>query len=214
MRSTSRSILSGFVVLEGIDGAGTTTQLHRLEARLASRSIPHWTSFEPSDLPTGLFVRRVLSGEVSVTPATLARLYAADRNEHLNGKGGALERIGRGELVVFDRYLFSSLAYQGMSCGRGLPEALNAEYPLPELLLYFDLDVDVAMSRVARRNSRDIFETHEIQRRVRIAYEETLATFAESGMIIQRIDAGASLGEVSRQVDEAMDRVTARLHGG
>ena len=213
MRFPAREILKGFIVLEGVDGSGTTTQLHRIESRLSRLAIPHWTSFEPSDLPTGRFVRRVLSGEVAAEPGTLARLFAADRNEHVFGKEGVLERLGRGELVFFDRYLFSSLAYQGMACGRELPDLLNAAFPLPELLLYFDVDVKISMSRVAQRPGRDIFEVEAFQERVRGAYEDILADFEGSGMRTLRIDAAAPLEEVSRRVDEAVDGVLGAAHG-
>ena len=211
MKDQERGVLLGFVVLEGIDGTGTTTQLRRLGADLARRGLPAWTSFEPTELPTGTFVRRVLSGEVSALPGTIARLFAADRHEHLFGRGGALEHLDRGELVVFDRYLFSSLAYQGMDCGMELPMRLNADFPLPELLLFFDLDVETAMSRVAKRPGRDIYETHEALERVRGAYLKAMARFQDSAMRIQRIDAALPLDEVSRLVDSALEPIVARM---
>ncbi|HUX39361.1 MAG TPA: dTMP kinase [Rectinemataceae bacterium] len=211
MKDQERSVLQGFVVLEGIDGTGTTTQLRRLEAVFARRGIPAWTSFEPTELPTGAFVRRVLSGEVPALPGTIARLFAADRHEHLFGQGGAIERLERGELVVFDRYLFSSLAYQGMDCGMELPMLLNADFPLPELLLFFDLDVDTAMSRVAKRPGRDIYETHEALEKVREAYARAMAPFQASSMRIHRIDAALPLDEVSKVVDSALEPIVARM---
>jgi len=214
MQNEERQVLAGFAVLEGIDGAGTTTQLRLIEARLAERGLPHWTSFEPSDLPTGTIVREALSGRLPVEPGTLAHLFAADRHEHLHGREGALARLERGELVVFDRYLFSSLAYQGMTCGPALPALLNAAFPLPELLIYFDLDVERAMGRVARRPDRDIFEVHEFQERVRKAYEEVLAGFSGSRMRLLRIDASAPLPEVSRRVGEAVDALVEARRAG
>jgi dTMP kinase len=214
MFTPEREIIPGFIVLEGIDGTGTTTQLKRIETRLEKLGVPHWTSFEPTDLPTGTFLRQVLSGEVPAEPATIARLFSADRNEHLYGKGGAMERLGRGELVVFDRYLFSSLAYQGMDCGLELPAGLNAAFPLPGLLVYFDLGVEVAMTRVARRPGRDIYETHAALERVRSAYIEVLAAFADSGMRIVHVDASAPLDEVSRVIDALVEGVLAGLAAG
>lgn len=211
MQGSERRLLESFVVLEGIDGTGTTTQLKRIGDAMERRGRPCWASFEPTDRPTGALVRRVLSGEVPALPGTIARLFAADRHEHLYAPDGALARLGRGELVVFDRYLFSSLAYQGMDCGLELPMKLNEGFPLPELLLYFDLDVETAMSRVARRPGRDIYETHEALERVRRAYEEALRPFLDSGMRIVRIDASRPLVEVSRLVDEALDPVVAKL---
>lgn len=214
MSQPSRFCLPGFVVLEGIDGSGTTTQLRRLEARFAAEGIPAWSSFEPTDSPIGSFLRRVLAGEIPASPGTIARLFAADRNEHLEGRGGALERLRRGELVVFDRYLFSSLAYQGMDCGLELPLRLNEDFPLPELLLFFDLEVETAMARVARRPGRDIYESHAALERVRKAYAEALVPFEGSGMRVVRIDAALPLEEVSAAVDAALEPLldTQRKH--
>ena len=215
MNTPERAILEGFVVLEGIDGSGTTTQLRRIGEETAKRNIASWTSFEPTDLPIGQFVRRVLSGEVGALPGTIARLFAADRHEHIFGANGALEHLRRGELVIFDRYFFSSLAYQGMDCGFELPLELNAEFPLPELLLFFDLDVDIAMERVAQRPGRDIYETHAALEKVRAAYEEAIRPFEKSGMRIIRIDAARPITEVSRIVDEELDPIIEkkRKHG-
>jgi dTMP kinase len=211
MDHSERKVLEGFVVLEGIDGSGTTTQLKRIGQEANRLGIPAWISFEPTDLPTGRFLRRVLSGEVPALPGTIARLFAADRHEHIFGTNGALEHLRSGELVVFDRYFFSSLAYQGMDCGIALPFELNAAFPLPELLLYFDLDVDTALDRVGKRPGRDIYETHGALERVRAAYEEAIRPFENSGMRIVRIDASRPLEEVSRMIDEELAPLVDRM---
>lgn len=199
--------LKRFVVLEGVDGAGTTTQLRRLGEALGRAGVPHWTTCEPTGMPTGRLVRQVLKGEVDARPETLARLYSADRHEHLYGPGGVLERLGRGEAVISDRYLFSSLAYQGMTCGPELPRLLNGGFPLPELLLYFDLDTEVSMARVETRAERDIFEHRAFQERVRGAYEEVLAEYSGSPLRIARIDASLPVEEVFGAVAAAVGSV-------
>jgi dTMP kinase len=204
MEGNSRPILRRFVVFEGLDGAGTTTQLHLLDARLAKDGIAHWVTSEPSPLPTGRLVRQVLKGEVDARPETLARLFSADRHEHLYGPHGIVERLGRGELVVSDRYILSSLAYQGVSCGPDLPHMLNAAFPLPELLVFFDIQTRIAMDRLASRSEREIFETHPVQEQVQAAYEESLSEFAGSGMKIVRIDASKSVAEVTKAISEAV----------
>ena len=204
MDGISRPVLRHFVVFEGLDGAGTTTQLKRLEKTLARTDIPHWLTYEPSSLPSGRLVRRILKGELEARPETLARLFSADRHEHLYGKGGIVERLGQGELVVSDRYIFSSLSYQGVSCGPELPRLLNAAFPLPELLIFFDLPASLAMERVETRAEREIFETRTIQEKVRGAYNEALAEFSESGMRLLRIDASKSVDEVTSVINQAI----------
>jgi dTMP kinase len=204
MTSAAQTILARFIVLEGGDGAGTTTQLKRLGLALERLGIPHWITAEPTDRPEGLLIRRILSGELPRDPGTLARLFAADRNEHLRGKGGILERLGKGEAVVCDRYVLSSLAYQGVSCGPELPAELNSAFPLPELLLYFDLAPEQSLGRLGSRERLDIFEELPFQERVRQAYRSELARCAGSGMRIAAIDASRSVEEVGREVFRAV----------
>jgi dTMP kinase len=211
MTTPSRSILSRFIVLEGGDGSGTTTQLGLIGRALGEAGIPHWTTSEPTDAPEGLLIRRILSGELPRDPGTLARLFAADRNEHLRGKLGILERLERGEVVVCDRYVLSSLAYQGVDCGTELPAELNAGFPLPELLLFFELPPAQSIARLGERERLDIFEELSFQEKVSAAYLEALSAYASSGMKIARLDASRPVAEVSR---EALGAIGAALGAG
>jgi dTMP kinase len=197
-------ILKRFIVLEGGDGAGTTTQLRLLGDALARSATPHWITAEPTDGPEGRLIRRILSGELPRDPRTLAHLFAADRNEHLRGPGGIQERLGKGEAVICDRYVFSSLAYQGVACGREVPAALNAFFPLPELLLFFDLDPEASMGRLRSRERLEIFEELPFQERVRAAYRDEIARYASSGMRLVTIDASGSVEEISRAILRAV----------
>jgi dTMP kinase len=207
MDSNTTPTLPRFVVLEGLDGAGTTTQLRLIEKALTKAAIPHWITCEPTDLPSGRLVRQVLKGEVEARPETLARLFAADRNEHLYGKGGIVERLGRGELVVCDRYIFSSLAYQGLSCGPELPLLLNGSFPLPELLVFFSIPAAVSMSRVEGRESREIFETKPIQERVSSLYESVISGYEARGLSVLRVDASLPIEEVSARILQGLEKL-------
>jgi dTMP kinase len=209
MRHT-RDILRGFIAFEGIDGTGTTTQLGRLSRRLEGLGAAFQASCEPTPGPAGRLIREALSGGFDARPETVARLFAADRGEHLYGPGGLVERASRGELVVSDRYLFSSLAYQGLTCGPELPAELNARFPLPELLLFFSLDPDEASRRLASRKALEIYENLEFQRRVDAAYRRVVASFEGSGMTIVRIDAAAGPDEVEAAVWDAVEPLAAR----
>jgi len=92
-------------------------------------------------MPVGMLIRQVLSGEIHAEPETLAYLFAADRNEHLYGQNGILEACTKGQLVLCDRYVLSSLAYQGSVCKNNLPARLNADFPPPELTVFFVSDL-------------------------------------------------------------------------
>lgn len=193
-------ILSNFIVFEGIDGAGTSTQIKKLVEKNPSRFT---ATAEPTKNETGKFLRRMLSGEFHVDEKTNAYLFAADRCEHIFGKGGVKELIDSGKTVVSDRYFFSSLAYQSISCGKELPKLLNSPFPLPEYLFYFVIDPEISLKRVDSRNGKkEIYEKLDTQKKIAAMYEEIITeyekTAASGGMKIIRIDATKSIEEISQ----------------
>ena len=153
-------ILKNFIVFEGIDGAGTSTQIKKLVERGNSDGNTRFiATAEPTVGETGKFLRRMLAGEFSVDEKTNAYLFAADRCEHIFGKGGVQELCNSGKIVVSDRYFFSSMAYQSVSCGDELPELLNSTFPLPEFLFYFVINPEISLGRVnARGEHKEIYE--------------------------------------------------------
>jgi dTMP kinase len=193
-------VLENFVVLEGLDGAGTTTQLGRLEERLEDLKVPHHCTFEPTEGAIGRLIRDFLKGRASFEPQTAALLFAADRNEHIRADGGILSRIEKGELVVSDRYLFSSLAYQGIECGLSWVRALNRQFPLPQHLFFLDTPAEVSQSRIAHRRSREFFERLEFQKKVRNAYWDGINLFKESPMHVHCIDGSGSPQQIFDQL--------------
>lgn len=207
-----RETVQGFIVFEGIDGSGTTTQLGRLKARLEASGAAYSTECEPTPGPIGVLIRSALSGAFNTKPETVARLFAADRGEHLYGQLGIVERCARGELVISDRYLFSSLVYQGLTCEPSLPASLNEPFPLPELVIFFELDPTIAAKRMGTRASLDIYENIEFQSRVADRYHTVLAGFEESGLKVVRIDADATSDEVEEAVWKAISPLAERFN--
>lgn len=192
--------LSNFIVFEGIDGAGTSTQLKRLVQSDPER---FFATAEPTKGETGKFLRRMLAGEFSADEKTNAYLFAADRCEHIYGKGGVKEMIESGKTVVSDRYFFSSLAYQSISCGKELPKLLNSPFPLPEYLFYFVINPEISLARVtARDGQREIYEKIDLQKKIAAMYEEIISEYEKTaqadGMKIIRIDATKSIDEISQ----------------
>jgi dTMP kinase len=168
---------------------------------------PFYGTFEPTDGPVGRLIRSVLKGEIFLEPATTARLFAADRNEHLYGKDGIAGRCKKGGLVVSDRYTLSSLVYQGITCGEELPRKLNGDFPFPELLLFFDLDPKLALERLKTRDGQDIYEYLEFQIKVRERYRALLPVYAETGVRVECIDASAEIGDVAEAVWRAVQKM-------
>ncbi|MBQ7611672.1 MAG: dTMP kinase [Spirochaetaceae bacterium] len=184
------NIIKGFVVLEGIDGSGTTTQVLRLKNWLTNCGKSVFTTCEPTENEIGLFLRRCLSKKTTVQAETMPFLFASDRSEHIYGDNGILHHIQKGSIVISDRYLFSSLAYQGASGFFELAKKLNADFPLPEILFYFDIQPSRAFQRIEKRGTqKELYEVLQFQEKVAAQYELTLAHFETSPMRIIRIPA-------------------------
>ncbi|MBP5602525.1 MAG: dTMP kinase [Treponema sp.] len=200
-------VLKNFIVFEGIDGAGTSTQIKRL---VQSNPEKYIATAEPTSGPTGKFLRQMLAGDFHVDEKTNAYLFAADRCEHIFGKGGVKELCDSGKTVVSDRYFFSSLAYQSVSCGLELPMLLNSPFPLPEYLFFFDINPEVSLARVnARNEKKEIYENIEAQKKIAALYEkvvsmyETDASLREEMKII-RIDASKSIEEIGENISKIL----------
>lgn len=190
-------VLHNFIVFEGIDGSGTSTQLNILKKRLPENKV--FFSSEPTKLETGKFLRRILSGEIPVEPETAAYLFAADRCEHIYGKEGIMKKAEEGILCFSDRYLFSSLAYQSQECGKELPELLNSRFPLPELVFYFSIDPALSLKRIIGRDTTEIYEKEDFLRKTEKAYKNVMEDFRINSpeMKIVEIDASLPVEEVS-----------------
>lgn len=202
-----------FIVLEGIDGAGTTTQTARLVERLRSETkVPVRSTREPSDGPIGSLVRQVLSGRV-MSPggrapgwATMALLFAADRMDHVESEIEPL--LAQGGVVVSDRYDASSLAYQSVSSGRGGERAvdwirqLNTHALRPDLTVVLDLPSEIAATRrEVRGEPAQLYEQNEVQRALAEFYRDLSRHMPGDRVVI--IDAKGSVDEVHRRVYEA-----------
>ncbi|MDR1566750.1 MAG: dTMP kinase [Treponema sp.] len=199
------TVLNNFVVFEGCDGSGTTTQLEILKDFFVSRAggggFPlFYSTFEPTEGPIGRIIRAGLKGEFPLVPETVAFLFAADRSEHLYGPGGIAERCARGELVVSDRYVPSSLVYQGLTCGEEVPSRLNRDFPCPELILFFDIDPETAQRRMAGRREKEIYEYLDFQIRVRQGYLKILPGLQKQGARVETIDASCPPEETASAV--------------
>ncbi len=167
---------SPFIAIEGIDGAGTTTLMHNLQDRLTAEGHKVHITSEPSRGEVGLFIRRMLSPDHPLEPdsTTLALLFAADRRLHVLTE--IQPALAEGVVVLSDRYILSSMAYQSIGEDPAWVRSLNDRVPLPDLLIYVDIDPDVAMARItARGKTLERLERLDFQRRVRENYLEMLA---------------------------------------
>lgn len=192
--------LKKFVVFEGIDGAGTSTQIEMLKKNPLAKNF--FFTAEPSEGATGLFLREILAGKAEVSPETAAYLFAADRAEHLWGKGGISEQVEGGKIVVCDRYIFSSLAYQGTTCGEILPKTINSPFPLPEILFFFEISAKDSMARIEKRGERrEIYEKREMLAKTAERYRKVVSEYkSQNEMKIVELDASLPKEKIAEQI--------------
>jgi dTMP kinase len=156
------------VVIEGIDGAGKTTQAKGLVRRLRRRGVACRYLREPSRGPWGREIKRMALRAGSLTPEEELELFLRDRRENVTRN--ILPALEAGRVVVLDRYYFSTIAYQG---AKGLDPArirrLNERFaPRPDLVFILDLGAGAGLARIAGRKTRDaLFERASYLARVR-----------------------------------------------
>lgn len=201
-----------FVVLEGLDGAGTTTQVERIAHALRAEGERVCVTRQPSDGPVGAQLRAALTGRLGLpnrrgplTEDTLALLFAADRLDHL---AAVVEpAIERGEIVLCDRYVLSSLAYQGSALPMAWVESINSRARRPDLTLFLEVKVDVASRRRAARGGEpELFEADERQRRIARQYMAAIRRRTPKERIV-RIDGGQGVEAVTEESVRVLRRV-------
>lgn len=182
-----------FICIEGLDGSGKTTHTHRLVRNLQKRGFDSVYTTEPSEGEIGKFIRAsVLQGRQRVPRVVEGVLFAADRVEHL--EKDVKPALREGKIVVSDRCVYSSLAYQG-AAGLDLEwiEEINRFALPPDLALYIDVPPEVVVKRIRRKKS--VMERLETQRRVKQVYMK----FVDKGKLIS-INGDRKKSEVEQNI--------------
>jgi len=181
-----------FICIEGLDGCGKTTQTKLLVERLQKHYKAVYTA-EPSRGKIGMFIREhCLHSKKRLSSVVEALLFAADRFEHLENE--VLPALKEGKLVISDRYVYSSLAYQG-AAGLDLEwiKKINKHALKPHLAIFIDVDPEIVIERLEREKS--IMENLETQRKVREVYMK----FVEKGELV-KIDGNKIKKEVADEI--------------
>ena len=198
-----------FISLEGIEGSGKSTSLQTINKILDERSIEHINTREPGGSSIGNGLRELLlNKKTTISSEVELLLMLADRKDHVDKV--IKPNLNKGTWVVTDRFMDSTMAYQGG--GRGLEIskieiiAGALELPVPTLTLLFDLPVNLAFQRIADRENLDRFESEPIDfhNKIREAYLR-LAEKNKDRIVI--IDSSKSLKEVSAQVKKAINQI-------
>ncbi|MGN6109285.1 MAG: dTMP kinase [Kofleriaceae bacterium] len=192
--------MTRLIVLEGLDGAGTTTQARRLVEHVRAQGGAAHLTREPSDGPIGKLIREMLTGGhaipgQAIAQSTFGLLFAADRMDHLQRE--VEPQLAAGALVVSDRWYHSSLAYQGTGAERAWIAMLNARARRPDLTIFLEVRPEVAAQRrLAAGRVQELFEDLRMQEAVAAGYQATMSELTAQGERIEIVDGEASPDEV------------------
>ncbi len=203
-----------FITLEGPEGSGKTTVVNAAVAQLEKLGYSIVRTREPGGTPISEQIRNVIldKANTAMDPRTEALLYAASRRQHLVEK--VWPAVKEGKIVICDRYLDSSLAYQGGARGLGIENILNinmfaTEGTFPDLTLLFDIDPEVGLARIAANASREVnrldLEKLDFHKSVRNTFLDLAKRYPDRFVVI---DASKSQEEVAKAT---LDVILARL---
>lgn len=199
-----------FIVFEGIDGAGKTTQINLLREALTSRGIRCHVTAEPTDMPSGKKIREALSGKVPVTTAQMAEMFACDRVIHnCDAEQGIGRLLSDGVTVISDRYYYSSLAYQGSELGFESVAALNLDNPdirTPDMCVFLDLTPEQSLERIHKRSDvpAEIYENYDYLNKTRNMFFDVFEHLKLRSENIVLIDASGDVSSVAQSVLNAV----------
>lgn len=202
-----------FVVLEGLDGSGISTQARRLAAALDLRGVAYHCTREPTDGPVGSQIRLALTHRLELDPTTLALMFAADRSDHI--RTAILPRLEAGVHVVSERHVLSSIAYQGGQLADpawvGAINRENLRAVTPDLTVFLDVPPDVSLGRIdAGRHARELFEQRDTLATTRDAFLRGIDALRADGARVEIVDGTRPIAEVEaaigRYVLDLLDR--------
>lgn len=203
--------MSKFIVVEGLDGTGKTTQIKILADYIRKKGREVEITAEPTAHPTGKLIRKILSGEVKSTPWALASLFLSDRIVHNTDPEDGIEKmLSDGKTVISDRYYYSTFSYQGHETD--LDWAMNMHFSCPEvrrpdLVLFLTMAPEKCIERI-RANRPDeaieIYENTESLTKISRQFDTVFSILNEDENIVY-IDADGTIEEVSERLFEAYD---------
>lgn len=205
-----------FITFEGGEGSGKSTAIKRIKEALEEMGYEVLLTREPGGTPIAEQIRDVIlaRGNTALDPMAEALLYAASRRQHIVEK--ILPALEEGKVVLSDRFLDSSLAYQGGARGLGIERVygLNqfaTDGLLPDLTIFFDLAPEIGIERISKNSAREVnrldVESESFHEKVRLAFKKLIAMFPER---IKTVDASKSPEQVFKDsfalIKEALEK--------
>ena len=207
----TKKVSGKFIVFEGIDGSGKSTQIALLCDKLRAAGKKVYTTAEPTASVSGGLLRDALSGVRQRSPGELAALFLLDRiNHNVNPVNGIEKMLGEGYYVVCDRYYYSSLAYQGSETDGEWVRAMNLGCPeirRPDLCVFLDLSTDASLKRIEKgRAVTEIYEEKSKLEAIRNAYFKVFESLGD-GERIKIVNAEREIDEISAEIFDAVSEL-------
>ena len=202
-----------FIVFEGIDSSGKTTQAQLLKEYFIKNQEQAVISPEPSNGIIGNLIRQALKQRIifskdrDLFDRQMAYLFAADRHDHLyNDVDGVFKLIEDNYHVISTRYYFSSLAYNCDSSKQfDFIKQLNDRFPNPDLTIYIDIPIELALARLQERSLQEIYETKTKLNKVREQYLQIFSTYKGEAI---SVDGTLDRQQIHQQIVERMRIIT------
>ncbi|MHC1605708.1 MAG: dTMP kinase [Candidatus Methanofastidiosia archaeon] len=198
-----------FIVIEGIDGSGLSTQAGKLKEALSKEGWITYLTKEPTDGPAGGVVRLALKKRINISSETFALLFAADRVDHL--KRDILPKLDAGVNVICDRYYFSNFAYQGIDTDRKWLMEINSKCIVPDIVIFLDVPPFICKKRMElSRMHVEYYEELPKLEKVREQYVEVMELFKREGINIVTIDGNRPISQVNEEIIGIVSKFLSR----
>ena len=209
-----------FIAIEGIDGAGKTTQAKLVAEELAKSSDVHLTK-NPTDGLIGKFIREVLVGKVDIPPVSFQYLFSADRQVH---QKVVLKDLKDGKIIITDRYFWSAIAYgivdredldfdqagNLLLVSQGILSMYH-QFLLPDLTIFLEVPIDIALDRINKKNKKkEIYENEEKLNKIHKGYKWLIDKFKNEFTII---DGTKSEQEITKEIVNVFESLKNKKYG-
>ncbi len=206
-----KTMKNKFIVIEGLDGSGKSTQIKLLAKELERRGEKVHITAEPQNYETGAYIRRILSESLDRNMYLQAALFLADRLEHItNAECGIGKYLDEGYTVICDRYYYSSFAYQGTESDIDWVMDINLKCPemlVPDICIFLDVNPDICKERIdTSRDGAELYEKDiELMRKIRRNFLDVFDRLSEKENI-KIINANRELLEIQEDIIKAITK--------
>lgn len=201
-----------FIVIEGLDGSGKSTQIKMLSDYLTEKGEKVYVTAEPQYYETGAYIRRILSQSLDKNMYLQAALFLADRLEHItHPENGMKKYLDEGYTVICDRYYYSSFAYQGTASDMDWVMDINLKCPeilTPDLCIFLDVNPNTCKERIdTSRDGAELYEkSTKLMKMIRQNFLEVFERLSGKENI-KIIDANKGLEEIHSDILKAIEEV-------